>query len=265
MAPDRSCSQSCPKEPTLAAGKVPDAKAPAFRRLAIDTSLQAGTASYFAAKLRAAVAYAFYRRTGDRAAIRTAVKHYTASRDAWAKLSTTATGVYVEDVTFGPNSALRGHWADRLEAINKDLAEMEAKSKEKPAAPDDSAPAWGEAISRPGFTAVPRQSRARCQHLPPATFASGKPIPVEIAVEAGYKLASATLHYRHVDQSDEYCVVEMSGSGRRFSGVIPGEYTDSAYPILYYFVLRDAKGDAWIHPGLNADLANQLYFIVRRT
>ena len=111
---------------------------------------------------------------------------------------------------------------------------------------------------------MPRQSRSRCQHLPPATFGPGKPIPLEIAAEAGYKLASATLHYRHVDQSDEYRVAEMSGDGGRYRAVIPGEYTGSAYPVLYYFVLRDYKGDAWIYPGLNNDLANQPYFIVRR-
>ncbi|MCH8120735.1 MAG: hypothetical protein IIC00_13545 [Planctomycetes bacterium] len=249
---------------SLAHGKIADAKAPAFRRLVIDTSIQAGTASYFAEKLRAAVAYAFYRKTGDQAAIREALKRYTASRDAWAKLSRIATGVYVEDITFGPNSVLRGHWADRLKAINKDLAEMEAKAKETPVTSDDSAPDWRTAISRPGFAAVPRQSRPRCQHLPPATFGPGKPIPLEIAAEAGYKLASATLHYRHVDQSDEYRVAEMSGDGGRYRAVIPGEYTDSAYPVLYYFVLRDYKGDAWIYPGLNNDLANQPYFIVRR-
>ena len=86
---------------------------------------------------------------------------------------------------------------------------------------------------------------------------------LEISVEVRYKLASAVLHYRHLDQSDEYQVVEMSADGGRYRATIPGEYTDSVYPVLYYFILRDAKGDAWLHPGLNADLANQPYFVVR--
>ena len=247
-----------------ARGKVPDAGDPGFRRLAIDTALQAGTARYFAEKLRAAVAYAFYRKTGDRAAISEALKRYTASRDAWAKLSELATGVYVADVTFGPNSVLRGHWAGRLEAIDKDLADMEAQSKKEPAASDQSAATLAEALAKPGFGAKPRQSRPRCQHAPPATFRPGRSIPLKISVEAGFKLASAVLHYRHVDQSDAYRTVEMSADGSAWRAEIPGEYTDSAYPVLYYFVLRDAKGDAWLYPGLNADLANQPYFIVRR-
>ncbi|MHC4677848.1 MAG: hypothetical protein ACYTEK_04045, partial [Planctomycetota bacterium] len=243
--------------------KVADASDPAFRRLALDTAIQAGTASYFADKLRAAVAYAFHQKTGDRAAIREALRRYRAGRDAWAKFSAQAKGVYVTDVTFGPNSVLRGHWADRLEAIDQDLADMEAQAKKEPAVSGSLAPAWVAAISRPGFRAAPRRSRPRCQHMPPASFSPGRPVLLEISVEAGYQLASAVLHYRHVDQSDEYRAVEMSADGGRYRAVIPGEYTDSPYPLLYYFKLRDGLGDAWLHPGLNADLANQPYFVVR--
>ncbi len=247
-----------------AKGKVPDASNARFQRLAIDTAIQSGTARYFAEKLRSAVAYTFYQKTGDRAAIREALKRYHASRDAWAKLSEAAKGVYVSDITFGPNSVLRGHWADRIEAIDQDLADMEAESKKELASRDSSAPAWAAAIARPGFGVIPRQSNPRCEHLPPASFHAGKPMPLEISVEAGYQLASATLHYRHVDQSDEYRVVEMSADGGRYRAVIPGEYTDSPYPLLYYFVLRDPNGAAWLAPGLNAELANQPYFIVRQ-
>jgi hypothetical protein len=247
-----------------ASDKVADASDPAFRRLAIDTAIQSGTARYFAEKLRAAVAYAFYRKTGDRAAVREALKRYAASRAAWAELSELAKGVYVDDVTFGPNSVLRGHWAGRLDAIDKDLADMEEKSKEQPAVADEGPTVtWAAAISRPGFSAFPRQSPARCQHLPPARFRPGKPISLEISMEAGYRLASAVLHYRHVDQSDAYRTVEMSAEGDRWRAEIPGEYTDSPYPMLYYFELCDPRGRVWLYPGLNADLANQPYFVVR--
>ncbi|MHC4400027.1 MAG: twin-arginine translocation signal domain-containing protein [Planctomycetota bacterium] len=244
--------------------KVADANDPAFRRLAIDTEIQAGTARYFADKLRAAVAYAFHEQTGDRAAIREALKRYSASREAWAKLCEVAKGVYVDDVTFGPNSVLRGHWADRLEAIDRDLDDMRAEAEEPAARFDESAPSWSAAISRPGFGAVTRQARPRCQHLPPATFCPGEPIPIEIAAETGYRLASAVLHYRHVDQSDAYRTAEMSADAGRFRAEIPGQYTDSPYSMLYYFELHDPRGAAWIYPGFNADLANQPYFVVRQ-
>ncbi len=245
--------------------RIADANDPAFRRLAIDTTIQADTARYFAEKLRSAVAYAFYQKTGDRAAIHEALKRYAASREAWVKLSEVAKGVYVDDVTFGAKSVLRGHWTDRLDAIDKDLADMEAQSKAEPAvAPESSTVTWAKAISRPGFAAFPRQFHPRCHHLPPATFRPGESISIEIAAETGYRLASAVLHYRHVDQSDAYRTAEMSADGGRFRAEIPGRYTDSPYPLLYYFELHDPRGAAWIYPGLSADLANQPYFIVRQ-
>ncbi len=244
--------------------KIANADDPAFRRLAIDTEIQAGTARYFAEKLRAAVAYAFYQETGDQAAIREAVGRYQSSREAWRKLSEVA-GVYVDDVTFGPNSVLRGHWADRLDAIDRDLADMRAKSEEqRDVAAEGPTAKWAAAVSRPGFGAVARPARPRCGHLPPAKFSPGEPIPLEIAAQSGFRLASAVLHYRHVDQSAAYHTVEMTATGDRCRAEIPGQYTDSPYPMLYYFELHDGGGAAWIYPGFNADLANQPYFVVRQ-
>ena len=117
---------------------------------------------------------------------------------------------------------------------------------------------------RRAHAVVPQQTRPLCQHLPPAKFRPGESIPVELSVEAGYRLTSAVLHYRHVDQSDAYRTAEMSSDGGRFRAVVPGEYTDSPYPMLYCFELRAAHGAAWLHPGLNVDLANQPYFVVRQ-
>jgi hypothetical protein len=71
------------------------------------------------------------------------------------------------------------------------------------------------------------------------------------------------LHYRHVNQSDAYKIVEMTQRDGRFQTKIPGEYTQSKYPLLYFFEIHDAAGRVWMHPSLNADLANQPYFIVR--
>ena len=97
-----------------------------------------------------------------------------------------------------------------------------------------------------------------------AEFRPGERISLEIAAEPGSRLVSAVLHYRHVDQSAAYHTAEMSAHGDRFRAEIPGQYTDSPYPMLYYFELRDTRGAAWIYPGFNAELANQPYFIVRQ-
>ena len=50
----------------------------------------------------------------------------------------------------------------------------------------------------------------------------------------------------------------------RFTASIPADYTDSAYPLTYFFTARTAAGDAWLAPGLDDTLANQPYHLVRQ-
>jgi hypothetical protein len=56
----------------------------------------------------------------------------------------------------------------------------------------------------------------------------------------------------------------MSGQNGRFSGAIPAEYTNSEYPLEYYFELKDQRGSAWLYAGFNKTLSNQPYFAVYR-
>jgi hypothetical protein len=232
---------------------------PAFRRWAIDVEVQAGIARYFAEKFRAATAYVFYERTGDGAALERALKHHVAAQDAWQAIAAQTTGVYVKDLTFGRDRYLRGHWADRLPAMEVDRADMQ---KAKPAV----VPAGGGGAGSGGATALlaalsaPPAPRPRCQHTPPSRFRPGEPLPVELGADG---VASVRLRYRHVNQSEKYQTAEMSADGRRFRSQIPGDYTNSRYPLLYFFELRDASGRAGLYPGFEADLSNQPYFVVR--
>jgi hypothetical protein len=51
----------------------------------------------------------------------------------------------------------------------------------------------------------------------------------------------------------------------RFSGTIPAGVTDSAYPVQYFFEVRDGADRAWLYPGLDATLSNRPYFVVRQS
>lgn len=46
------------------------------------------------------------------------------------------------------------------------------------------------------------------------------------------------------------------------TGTIPAEYTQSKYPLQYYFELDNGNGPAWLYPGFNKTLSNQPYFVV---
>lgn len=56
----------------------------------------------------------------------------------------------------------------------------------------------------------------------------------------------------------------MPVQGNRGTATIPGEYTNSPYPLEYYFELHNGAGQVWLYPGFDATLANQPYFVVRQ-
>jgi hypothetical protein len=56
----------------------------------------------------------------------------------------------------------------------------------------------------------------------------------------------------------------MQASGGRYRAVIPAGYTQSLYPLQYYFELKTGPDQACLFPGFAANLSNQPYFVVRR-
>ena len=64
--------------------------------------------------------------------------------------------------------------------------------------------------------------------------------------------------------AERYQAVEMEAAGNRYRAVIAATYTDSPYPLQYYFEIGQAPDSATLHPGFGANLTNQPYFVVRR-
>lgn len=226
-----------------------------FRRLSADVAIQAGLGRFFAGKLRSAVLYSIHQRTGERAPLEAAIKIYRAARAAWAEAAEGARDVYRSDITFGYARHMRGHWLDRLPAIDEDIAAMEARLAE-------AKPEVSEAVSRAirEVLAPPRRVSIPCHHTPAPHFRPGAPLPIEITLG---KPATARLHYRHVNQAEEFRVVEMQASGKRRRAVIPAEYTKSPFPLQYYFELREGPA-AWVlYPALEPPGWRQPYFVVR--
>jgi len=62
------------REPRQASAQTMDLREPFFRRFAIDTNVQIGLGLFFSEKLRAAVLYALYDRTSERAAREAALR-----------------------------------------------------------------------------------------------------------------------------------------------------------------------------------------------
>ncbi len=230
--------------------EVDDPVAPAFRRLAVDVMAQAGLARFFAGKFRAGRAYALFERTKDASQLVDAVDEYRRARDAYAGVAD-VTGVYRDDLTFGDLRSEHGHWSDRLPAIEADLGAMErlldkAKAEGTPTVP--------EIPSLP-----PRGPAPSVSHVPPTPFAPGEPVRLLLDGFGG----EAVLHYRHLNQGEDFETVAMTRVGDRLEATIPASYTNSVYALVYFFTLRSGQ-DAWIVPGLDATFANQPYHVLRQ-
>lgn len=279
-----------------AEAQLPEGNQAAFRRWAVDVALQSGLGRFFAYKLRAGVLYALYSRTGGVDALREALVAYQTARAAWAEVAERARGVYADDLTFGQESFLRGHWSDRLPAIDQDLQDMVA-AVESASAAGAAGAAGGTAMSAvPEGTATAPSAGAgsildglHSTTLPlpetvngfpaiaPAPFRRGEPLEVKLpvhAVQEGDRPSCAHLHYRHVNQAERYVVMEMSldGPGKdgpaketTFRATIPGDYTDSPYALQYFVELHDGHGRGRLYPGFVADLSNQPYVVARQS
>jgi len=235
------------------------AKGSGFRRMAVDVKIQAGLGHFFGAKFRSAILYAIYEQSGDRGALELAVQWYRKARSSWAELSEVARGVYTADITVGEQPYQRGHWLDRLPAIDEDIAMMAGKLDQAPAQttpqPENVRLAIQEAVGRPARPSV------ECSHVQPERFKVGKPLELELSV--GKEIASARMYYRHVNHAERWRSMEMQETDKRYRAAIPADYTNSEYPLQYYFELKEAPASAWLYPGFAEDLMNQPYFVVR--
>jgi hypothetical protein len=231
-----------------------------FRRMAADIKLQIGLGRFFATKFRSGVLFAIHEQSGNRSALEESLKGYGRAREIWSQLAEGAKNIYVSDMTFGPRPYQRGHWLDRLPAIDADIAEMAKRLASVPSGSAASArvqAAIQEALGHPHRSSMP------CVHTPPAHFTPDQPLQLELSVPGTAKLSSVRLYYRHVNQSEHYESANMELQGRNYRATIPGSYAGPTYPLQYYFEPREGLDKAWLYPGFNTKLSNQPYFVVR--
>ena len=79
-----------------------------------------------------------------------------------------------------------------------------------------------------------------------------------ISLEKGTKLTAARLYYRHVNQAEHWKSVDMQWADGVFRARIPAEYTQSPFPLEYYFAV-----DGAVYPGFGPELSGTPYFVVR--
>jgi len=228
----------------------------AYRRMRVDVEIQAGLGEFFGAKFRSGVLFHLYEVSKERAALEASIVQYKKAREAWAALVKVAAGVYVSDVTVGEQNYLRGHWADRMPAIDKDIAALGAML-------DSGGSGEGSPKIRAALETVlkrPQRARLTVRHATPERFTRGDALALEIAAE---DTAEVRLHYRHVDQAENHVAIAMERRGLKYVASIPAEYTKTEFPLQYFFEVHGSDGKAGLYPGFMSEPINQPYFVVR--
>ncbi len=254
-----------------AKSRVSDAHGPEFRRLEADVAIQIGLGRFFAGKFRAATLYALHTRSNQSKPLEEALKVYREARSAWAKLAEDAKGTYASDVTYGPEAFQRGHWLDRLPAIDRDVAAMEQRlidvqNGRGPVAVElDVVEQAVRNLVKP--PKEERRPNLESMHTPAASFQRGALLTIQAQLPKDRSLSGVTgitLRYRRINQAEIWQTAPMDGSGAEYSAVIAGEYTNSDFPLQYHFQIHEGTGAAWLYPGLQPGWRSQPYFYVRQ-
>jgi hypothetical protein len=110
----------------------------------------------------------------------------------------------------------------------------------------------------------PQRPQPVCRHTPPLDFVRGTGLSLAVTCPAPASPSSVVLRYRRVNQAERYQATDMHRRGDAWHATVPASYTDSAFPLQYYFEFREGTDRAWMHPGFASDLASTPYFLVRR-
>jgi hypothetical protein len=241
-----------------AKGKIDNEDNPAFRRWLIDIEAQIGLGHFFANKFRAGTAYEFFERVGDASLLEQALKYYRLARNAWEQVIEATKGVYSDDITFGYVSFMRGHWADRLPGIEEDIRNMENQihlaSNNVSSKEIEKAKNWllNQQMELPAYN-----------HIPPKSFERGQGVQISLSIQDIPSDYQVYLKYRHANQADSYQAIKMVRDVELFTADIPASYTDSPYPLIYFFEFENDEKQKRICPGFDKNLSNQPYFSIR--
>jgi hypothetical protein len=240
----------------LAAARVaasPKHITPEFRRAEEDILILNGLGAYYANLFRAALFYSIHEQTTDPAAATQSLAAYRKARDAWATMATRAKSVYAADISYGSTPFRRGHWADRVPAIDADVAALESHFAENSVQKSSA-----RADLKRVITPDPRPN-IDAKHTASESFHPGSDLALTVAAPPA--VISAILWYRHVNHGERWLSMPMQRSAATHTASIPAGYTASPFPLQYYFELRTATA-ATLHPPFNPTLSNQPYFAV---
>ncbi|MDB5245933.1 MAG: hypothetical protein JWQ40_327 [Segetibacter sp.] len=222
-----------------------------FNSTITDLRILSGLALYHSRRIPAAVSYCLFERTQDLAALKNAIAYETSAIEAWRQIVTAAGDVYADDLMMGVRVAdLCGNWKDELVALENGLAKLEQKRQNfvSPASVK-SAPQY-KVGQDTNF-----DTKFNFIHQPVTSAPVGKPITVNVKVNAPLGIKWVRLRYRSVNQEQDYRVLAMLPTGEKdaFQVVVPAEQISPKWDFMYYLEVMDNNSNGTIFPDLDKE------------
>ena len=121
----QSLAQGCETALTHARSAA-DFGRPEVQRITADVQILAGIARYFAERFRAACWAELFVATKVSALIEPAIDHAKRAVLAWEGAAAVSRDLYADDITYGPQSWLRGSWHSRLPEMQAEILDLES-------------------------------------------------------------------------------------------------------------------------------------------
>jgi len=230
--------------------KITNKNDPEFLRLEIDIKILIGIGKFFSYKIKSACYWELYIKEKKFNLGYQSLQFYKKSYSAWSKIAKISKKFYLEDLTYGPQSWLRGRWDDRLPAIKDDIIKMTnilnrnlIKSKKQI-----------------NIFELSRWNNNQSFHID-HTIEKKSDRSVDITINNLNKInVELFFNYRQVNQSKKWQRNKINALKNRFTLKKFNNFLKQNYPIQYYFELVEKKYSCFC-PGINKDLSNQPYYV----
>ena len=230
--------------------KITNKNDPELLRLEIDIKILIGIGKFISYKIKSACYWELYIKEKKFNLGYQSLQFYKKSYSAWSKIAKISKKFYLEDLTYGPQSWLRGRWDDRLPAIKDDIIKMTnilnrnlIKSKKQI-----------------NIFELSRWNNNQSFHID-HTIEKKSDRSVDITINNLNKInVELFFNYRQVNQSKKWQRNKINALKNRFTIKKFNNFLKENYPIQYYFELVEKKYSCFC-PGINKDLSNQPYYV----
>ena len=223
---------------------------PELLRLEIDINILIGIGKFFSYKIKSACYWELFLKEKKYSLGHKSLQFYKKSYFAWSKIAKISKLYYLKDLTYGPQSWLRGRWDDRLPAIKDDIIKMTNilnKTSKKINKKYDvfELGAWNNNQIFYIKHLIEKKNKDSIKFI----FKDLDTINGQLFI-----------NYRLVDQSKKWEREKINSLKNSFIFTKFNKFLKQKYPIQYYFELSKNRY-SYFCPGINKNLSNQPYYI----